>query len=217
MLINNADFHPPEKRIKSVQNHELMFAKNYLAHFSITAQLLPLLENTENARIIFQGAVEHEKGVLDFFDLDSTLFYDPDKAYAQSKLAIQVFARELDRRLRITHLDIKSIPVHVGGIQSPIFSKLINYAFRQSAPHAALSTLFAATSNEAQSGHFYGPWGIGNQPHEIDCAEHAKSLYTAERLWDVSEKMCGHDFSLKDMSNVLPFKMKGNIHPENFI
>jgi NAD(P)-dependent dehydrogenase (short-subunit alcohol dehydrogenase family) len=220
LLINDADFQPPAKRIKSAQNHELMFAKNYLAHFSITAQLLPLLENADDARIIFQSAVEHEEGVLDFFDLDSTLFYDPHKAYAQSKLAVQVFARELDRRLRLTHLDIKCIPVHIGGIQSPVFSKLINYAFGQSAPQAALSTLFAATSSDAQSGHYYGPEGIRGMkghPHEVDCAEHAKSLYTAERLWDVSEKMMGLDFSLRDMSNVLPFQMRANFHPETFI
>jgi len=219
LLINDLDVHPSPKRIKSAQGHELVFAKNYFAHFSITAQLFSLLENASDGRIIFQSAVEHKFGVLDFFDLDATLFYDPQKAYSQSKLAVQIFARELDRRLRLTNLHIKSIPVHVGGVHTPVLSKLINYAFGQSPGQAALSTLFAATSIDAQSGHYYGPDGFAGRgiPHEVDCAEQAKSIYTAERLWDVSETMTGIEFTLRDMSNVLPFQMRGSIRPETFI
>lgn len=220
LLINDADFRPPQRRIMTAQNYELMFAENYLAHFSVTAQLFSLLQKAQDARIIFQSGIEHEQGIIDFFDLDSSLFYDPFKAYAQSKLAVQFFSRELDRRIRLTHLNIKSIPVHTGGFHPPIFSKLINYAFRQTPPQAAMSTLFAATSSEAKSGHYYGPEGfkgMRGHPYEIDFAKHAKSLYTAERLWNVSEKMTGLDFSLRDMSNVLPFPERANIHPETFI
>lgn len=218
LLINNAEVSDLPERVKSAQGHELMFAKNYLAHFALTTRLFPLLEETPDARIIFQSSLDHEKGVMDFFDLDATLYYESAKAHAQSKLAILIFARELDRRLRVTNLDVKSIPVHSGGFHSSFLSKFLNYTLGQSNHQAALPALFAATSPDAMSGHYYGPdgfHGTRGYPIEVDCAIHAKNIQAAEKLWEISEQMTGLDFVLRDMSNVLTFQMRGNIHPEN--
>jgi hypothetical protein len=44
----------------------------------------------------------------------------------------------------------------------------------------------------------------------------AKDLHTAEKLWEISEELTGLDFSIRNMSNVLPFQMRGNIQPESF-
>lgn len=217
LLINNAEISDLTARMKSAQGNELMFAKNYLAHFALTARLFPLLEFTPDARIIFQSSLEHEKGVMDFFDLNASLYYESQKAYAQSKLAILIFARELDRRLRLTNLDVKSIPVHSGGIHTPFFAKFFNYALGQTPHQAALPTLFAATSPDAMSGHYYGPdgfHGTRGHPIEVDCAIHAKNIQAAEKLWEISESMTEVEFILRDMSNVLPFQMRGSIHPE---
>jgi NAD(P)-dependent dehydrogenase (short-subunit alcohol dehydrogenase family) len=218
ILINNAEISGLPAKIKSAQGHELMFAKNYLSHFALTARLFPLIEDTPDARIIFQSSLEHEKGVMDFFDLNASLYYETHKAYAQSKLAILIFARELDRRLRLTNLDVKSIPVHSGGFHTPFLSKFLNYAIGQSVHQAALPVLFAATSPDAMSGHYYGPDGFNGTrgyPIEVDCAIHAKNIQAAEKLWEVSENMTGVDFILRDMSNVLTFQMRGSIHPES--
>lgn len=220
ILINNLEISGIPVRTRSAQGHELMFAKNYLAHFALTAKLFPLMEVTPDSRIIFQSSIEHEKGVLDFFDLNATLFYSSSKAYAQSKLAILIFARELDRRLRLTQLNVKSIPVHGGGLHKPVISKLFNYALRHFGHQAAIPILFAATSPEAMSGHFYGPNSFkrtNSHPIDLDCAENAKSIYTSEKLWETSEAITGIDFILRDMSNVLPFQMRANIYPEPFI
>lgn len=217
ILINNAEISDLPNRMKSAQAYEMIFAKNYLAHFALTARLFPLLELTKGARIIFQSSLEHEKGVMDFFDLNASLFYDSQKAFAQSKLAILIFARELNRRLRLTNLDVKSIPVHSGGFHTAFFSKFLNYALGQTPQQAALPILFAATSPYALSGHYYGPDGLhGTRGHpvEVDCAVHAKNLQAAEKLWEISENMTRINFTLRDMSNVLPFQMRGNIQPE---
>jgi NAD(P)-dependent dehydrogenase (short-subunit alcohol dehydrogenase family) len=220
LLINNAEISGLPDRTRSAQGHELIFAKNYLAHFSMTARLFPLLESSPDARIIFQSSIEHEKGVLDFFDLNATLYYESYKAYAQSKLAILIFARELDRRLRLTHINVKSIPVHAGGFHTPILSKIFNYALGHLTHQAAIPVLFAATSPEALSGHFYGPnsfRGTRGYPINMDFSENAKNIYTAEKLWEVSEALTGKEFTLRDLSNVLPFQMRGNFYPEPFI
>jgi NAD(P)-dependent dehydrogenase (short-subunit alcohol dehydrogenase family) len=168
--------------------------------------------------------------------LNATHLYEPKKAYAQSKLAMLLFAKELDRRIRETGVRMKSIAVHPGGSRTNIFTKgpslskkmirpydLMNkflvYSFGQSAAMGALPTLFAATSPDAISGHFYGPDGFQEMrgyPTEVEPAIQGKNIQAAEKLWEVSEALTGLEFKLVDFSNVLPFQMRGNILPEGW-
>lgn len=211
ILINNAEVSGFPERMNSAQGHEMMFALNYLSHFAMTSRLFPLLEDTDDARIIFQSSPEHEKGVMDFFDLDATHYYESHKAYAQSKLAMLIFARELDRRIRETRLEIKSIPVNTG--KAPM---LLSKLLRQTDADLALPLLFAATAPEAMSGHYYGPdglYGLKGHPIEMDCSFAAKNIQAAEKLWEISEEMSGN-LHMSNLSNVLPFQMRGNIRPE---
>lgn len=216
ILINNAEVCDFPERMNSAQGHEMMFAVNYLAHFALTARLFPLLEDAPDGRIIFQSSMEHEKGVMDFFDLDATHYYEARKAYAQSKLAILILARELDRRLRETHLEVKSIPVSIGSTQG-LLSKILQKTIGLNEIQGALPLLFAATAPEAMSGHYYGPdkflGMMGGHPIELDCAIAAKNIQAAEKLWEISEEMSG-PFHITNLSNVLPFQMRGNIRPE---
>ena len=215
VLINNAEISHLHERIHSAQGHELMFAKNYLAPFVLTARLFPLLERTRNARVIFQTSPEHEKGVIDFFDLDATHYYESKKAFAQSKLALLIFAKELDRRLRETSLDVRSMAVQA--TSGSILSKLL--PFNSTNEQAAWSTLYAATAKDVKSGNFYGPGGASVRrasPVELDTPINAKNIFAAEKLWEISEELGGVEFGLRNMSNILPFQMRGNIEPELF-
>lgn len=45
------------------------------------------------------SSVAHQRGKIDFDDLNSEKNYDPAKAYEQSKLANVLFTRELAKRL----------------------------------------------------------------------------------------------------------------------
>ena len=220
LLINNADFMAPALKVNSVQGHELVFAKNYLSHFSLTARLFPILLVAGDGRIIFQSSQEHHKGVIDFFDLNGALYYEPHKAYAQSKLAMLTFAKELDRRLRLTQIDLKSIPVHAGGFHTPFLSKFLNYALGQTPLQGALPILFAATSQDARGGHYYGPDGFKGawgDPSELECADVAKNIQVANKLWEVSEGITGLDFPVRDYRNVLPFQNRDHFRPGHFI
>lgn len=208
LLINNAEISDLPVRVKSAQRHEMMLAQNFLAPFTLTAKLFPLLENASDGRVLFQSSPEHKNGVIDFFDLDATYYYDSKKAYAQSKLAILIFAKELDRRLQETHLSVKSIPVQ--NSEMSFITKFLGLGKNET---LAAPFLFAATAKEAISGHYYGGRG---QPLEIDTPIQAKNLHAAEKLWDHAEEMCGIQFNLRNMTNVLPFQIRANIVPELF-
>lgn len=211
LLINNAEISNFPQRTNSAQGYELMLAKNFLAPFTLTAKLFPLIENADDGRVIFQSSSVHTEGVIDFFDLDATHYYEPKKAFAQSKLAILILAKELDRRLQETHLSVKSIPVQ--NPELPLVSKLLNLGRKTHLEAMALPLLYAATSDEALSGHYYG-----GKTHviELDTPIQAKNIHAAEKLWSTAEELCGIEFNLRNMSNILPFQMRGNIVPELF-
>lgn len=211
LLINNAEISDLSMRVKSAQGYEMMLTQNFLAPFTLTAKLFPLIENAEDGRVIFQSAPEHQTGVIDFFDLDANYFYEEKKAYAQSKLAVLIFAKELDRRLQETQIAVKSIPVQ--NSELPLVSKLFSIGKKGAMESLAAPLLFAATAREAISGHYYGGRG---HPIEIDTPIQAKNIHAAEKLWDLAEEMCGIEFNLRNMSNVLPFQIRANIVPELF-
>lgn len=104
---------------RSSQGVELTFAVNHLAHHYLTRKLLPLLNKTENTRIIITSSEVHNpsspggkvglKASLGNFSglekeccfemLDGKAF-NADKAYKDSKLCNILFAKELSNRLQ---------------------------------------------------------------------------------------------------------------------
>src|SRR5215207_8937405 len=51
LLINNAGVMTPPTRLGTADGFELQFGTNHIGHFSLTAQLLPLLRKAPNARV----------------------------------------------------------------------------------------------------------------------------------------------------------------------
>ena len=98
ILINNAgarfdDFN------RSPDGLEVTFAGNHLGHFLLTHLLRPLLERAEPARVISVGSCAHHGANLDCGWMLDERDYDRRIAYANSKLASIVFARELAARV----------------------------------------------------------------------------------------------------------------------
>jgi len=85
-----------KKRELTVDGFETTFAVNHLAPFLLTQLLLPSLP--KSGRIVLVSSVAHQRGKIDFDDLQST-HYDGYAAYAASKLANILFCGELSRRL----------------------------------------------------------------------------------------------------------------------
>lgn len=169
----------PER--EETSNHfEKMFGVNYLFHFALAAELYPLYSANSDSRIVMMTGMSPEGGKINFTDLNSEEHYDPYEAYAQSKLALLLFTKELHRMGRSSGKTFKSIAAYPGPMKTGLFH------LKNSLKEAALPILFAATSPEAQSGELYGPHGLKVTSDDVK---------TGSKLWKESEKLIGSEWS----------------------
>ncbi|MCI3953339.1 MAG: short-chain dehydrogenase [Burkholderiales bacterium] len=206
VLINNAAIMAPPQRGTSTDGFEMQLATNYLGHFALTAELLPLLRKSEAPRVITLSSVAAMRGRMDFDDLQATKAYDAYAVYAQSKLACLIFALELQRLSDSAGWGILSIAAHPGIAVTELVSRgpgldseqgrrwAANKAQFQTAAQGALPTLFAATAAEAQGGAYYGPTGEQEMRGPLGLATiplAARDPAVAARLWDITEELTG--------------------------
>jgi NAD(P)-dependent dehydrogenase (short-subunit alcohol dehydrogenase family) len=113
LLINNAGvMMPPYSKTKD--GFEMQFGSNHLGHFALTALLFPLIDRTPDSRIVTTGSLAHNRGSIDFENLDGSKGYKAKKFYNQSKLANMLFALELDRLLKKHGSGTISVICHPG-------------------------------------------------------------------------------------------------------
>jgi NAD(P)-dependent dehydrogenase (short-subunit alcohol dehydrogenase family) len=96
VLVCNAGIITTERRL-SADGVELTFAVNYLSHFLLTLELLPLLRAGEKPRIVNVASIGQE--AIDFDDVMLERGYSSSRSYSQSKLAQIMFTFELAERL----------------------------------------------------------------------------------------------------------------------
>ena len=111
--INNAGVMTPPTRYLSTDGFELQFATNFLGHYALVGRVLPLLK-ANKARVITMSSLGSRNGEINFADLQSEKKYKPWPAYNQSKLALTLWARELERRSRLDGWGIVSNVAHPG-------------------------------------------------------------------------------------------------------
>lgn len=211
VLINNAGVMTPPVRKTTADGFELQFGTNYLGHFALTGHLLPLLVQGRDPRVVTLSSIA-AKGrnvAIDFDDLQAERSYKPMPVYSQSKLACLMFALEFQRRSEEAGWGITSIAAHPGisrtnllhnapGRRSAqgLLRSLLWFLF-QPASQGALPTLFAATSQHARGGKYYGPDRLSEtrgHPTEAQIPPQANELHVAKRLWDISEKLVGIEY-----------------------
>lgn len=98
LLINNASTLALLKREVTADGFELHLATNFLSHFALTARLLPLLRAGKQPRVVQLTSTGRHHGQIFLDDLHLENGYTPLKAYSQSKLAMLIFALELQRK-----------------------------------------------------------------------------------------------------------------------
>jgi|TARA_B110000305_G_scaffold238342_1_gene303546 NAD(P)-dependent dehydrogenase (short-subunit alcohol dehydrogenase family) len=196
-LINNAGVMVPPYT-KTEDGFELQFGTNHLAHFALTGLLLPLLESTEDSRIVTISSVAHLTGDVNFHDLAwEQRKYDAPKAYADSKIANLYFTYELARKLNKS--SIRVLAAHPGWTSTNLqknwrLFRLLNPFFAQKPEMGALPTLRAATDPDAQSGDYFGPSGwqeVRGYPKKVASNKRSNDKEIAEKLWRASEKLTG--------------------------
>ncbi|MDE1166462.1 MAG: SDR family oxidoreductase [Pseudomonas sp.] len=213
LLINNAGVMAPPTRHATADGFELQMGSNYLGHYALTAQLLPHLRKGHEPRVVNLSSIAHRNGAaIHFDDLQWQRSYKAWPAYSQSKLAMLMFAFELQRRSDANGWGLMSNASHPGfartalqstgpqmgrGQSKSLFwqlSSILEKFASHSAAEGAQPTLLAATSPLAKPGGYYGPqglMGLKGAPGEASVAGPAKDLAVAARLWQVSEQLTG--------------------------
>ncbi|KAJ8962534.1 hypothetical protein NQ318_000926 [Aromia moschata] len=108
VLVNNAGIisHPHRK---TVNGNELTFVTNYLGPFLLTHLLLPVLNKSDNGRVINISALAHFNGKLKLDDLNLENHFNEKDAFAQSKLALTVFTKHMASLYKGTNITFNSV------------------------------------------------------------------------------------------------------------
>lgn len=217
---------------------ELQFATNHLGHFSLTGLLLPLLLAADagnstrdpsaepdpattptpvgsvtptgaHPRVVVVSSVAARGGRVQLSDLQfERRSYTPFGAYAQSKLADLLFARELQRRADDAGARLLVAAAHPGLSATSLYSnsglgriaavgavatRAIGLVGQDDAD-GALPLLYAATMPDVRPGEYFGPSSVGQfrgSPTRVPAPAAAADDATAAALWLASEDLSG--------------------------
>ncbi len=206
VLVNNAGVMALPTRQLTEDGFERQLGTNYLCHFALTARLLPQLRG---GRVVNVSSLAHRRGRIAFDDLHGAAHYTPWAAYSQSKLAMLMFGRELQRRSDAAGWGVTSVTAHPGwsatrlvvnGQKPGLLARAAQTAFNtlgQSAAAGALPELYAALDPKAKPGGYYGPCCLGETRGHVTESKvmpQARDPAACARLWEMSEVLTGVQF-----------------------
>ena len=195
VLINNAGI-LGGRRTTTKQGFEMAFGVNYLGAFLLTMLLLPLLEQSEQGRVVMMTSIAHGWVDVRFDDLNYTHGYNRFLAYGHSKLCNLLFTRALSEKLRARGSRVTINAVHPGIVATDIVVNRVTGRFRWvadlmrlfflSCDEGAETSVYLASepSLSRVSGEYFVNCKV--EPSSLD----SKDLEKANRLYDVSLKLC---------------------------
>ncbi len=209
VLVNNAGV-MATARGRTADGFELQFGTNYLGHAALTWLLMPALRG----RVVTLSSLAAVGARIHLDDPNSDhRRYNAAAAYGQSKLAGQVFALELDRRLRAAGSAVLSVAAHPGytatglgsgmarSYSNPVVRAVLagghragEVLFAQNTRIGALPQLYAATADGVEGGSYFGPRGLGNlrgYPVRVPTVAAARSESLGSALWELTAKLTG--------------------------
>ena len=212
LMCNGAIAQVPKQQITK-DGWESQMGVNYFGHFTLQALLFPMIEKS-NGRIVTVGSMGYDMGIktIKFDDLNWDKDYTPNDAYSQSKLAQIMAIYELQDRLTAAgKTNVKAYACHPGSSRTNLINTSGSFMMKlifgmmklspltQPAENGAYPELMCATEENLDQKAFYGPTGRRNWvgpvgAHKIE--SHAKDKAVAKRLWDLSEKETGVQWSL---------------------
>ena len=188
VLVNNAGTALATRQV-TADGHERTWQTNFLSLYLLTRLLLAVLKRAPAPRIVNVSSEGHRSGRLDWEDLELERNYGGLRAYSNTKLALQLFTRELAKR----EPDIAVNALHPGAIATGIWHDvpaipraILRLVLPSPAKGAApVVRLASAPELEGMSGRYF------NRFREQDPAPAAMNDADALRLWDVAEKATG--------------------------
>jgi len=209
LLINNAGVMGVKNNV-TADGFEPHLGTNLLGHFALTGLLLSTLHRAPTPRVVTLGSVAGQlPGTrIRWDDLHHTRGrFVPLKAYAQSKLAVLMFAAELQRRAREQNSVLLSIAAHPGGSHTELMrhngflnlvSKVFSPLMQKSPAMGAVPTLYAATNGALHGGEYIGPkgpLGLSGPPVAVSMPRLAADTAVTRRLWEFAEAETGVSYS----------------------
>jgi NAD(P)-dependent dehydrogenase (short-subunit alcohol dehydrogenase family) len=214
LLMNNAGVMAIAKG-RTIDGFDVQFGTNHLGHAALTWLVMPALRAPKAAaRVVTLSSLAATGGKLNFQDPNfEHRRYNAASAYGQSKLANQIFALELDRRLRAANEDVLSVAAHPGytatGLTSGMAGSYTNPVVRsvisattqlgditiaQNVRMGALPQLYAATAPGVRGGDYIGPRGLSGMrgyPAKSRPVRAALGHGDGAALWDLTAKLTG--------------------------
>jgi len=185
VLVNNAGAFNA-RRAETREGIEQTWALNHLSPFLLTRELLPLLRASAAPRVVTVASAAHAMGRVRFDDPEFRRGYGGWAAYAQSKLANILFARELARR----EPGIRSNSLHPGMVATGFAHNnggWVSRAYRVvdrfaiTAEQGAQTSIHLASTDSAMSGAYF------SESRAVTPAPQAQDDGAAFRLWILSE------------------------------
>jgi NAD(P)-dependent dehydrogenase (short-subunit alcohol dehydrogenase family) len=187
LLINNAGIGgvSNDERRESADGHELVFAVNYLSHFLLTRELLPLLQAGAPARIINVASIGQRP--VNFDDVMMKNNYQTTSAYSQSKLAQIMYTITLSEQLDPARVTVNSLhPATLMDTPMVTASGRRPMASVQDGANAVMQ-LAVGTVVSGRTGLYF------NQMNEAKANQQAYDAAARKRLWDLSTELVkGH-------------------------
>lgn len=181
VLINNAGVYMNELQLNK-DGIEMTMAVNHFSHFILTLNILPLIEKSENGKIIHVSSIAHSRGKIDFDSFFGKSEFQPYAAYAQSKLANVIFSNMLAEKIK--EKNITSNSLHPGVITTKLLQKGFNMT-GDSLQEGARTSVFLAFSPLAEG--VTGKYFIKIKPNPINPV--ASNNEITEKFWKLSEEI----------------------------
>jgi len=194
---------------KTVDGFETQFGVNHLAHFLLATSLVPELKAGKPSRLVVLSSIANRRGGINWDDINWEKDYNKWLAYAQSKTANLLFAKQFNKLYASE--GIQAYALHPGGIMTNLVQhvtveeqKAMGW-FKEdgtivdrfkNVEQGASTSVYAALAPELE--------GRGGEYLE-DCAvsrgvnpdlttfwgmgAHAVDMESAERLWKLSEQL----------------------------
>ncbi len=207
ILVLNAGIGGTKKRDLSADGNELVMATNYLGHFALTAGLLEPMRRASRARVVALGSIAARGGRIRPTDLNLEKRWSSGRAYADSKLAMVMFARELQRRSSSHEWGLNAHAAHPGWAATGLFpdhpmvgvGQFFGGLTRvmQSAADGAQPVVFCAASRQAAAGGYYGPIGLFGTAGPVGRAALPRSARNPKELstlWEATQEVTGVSF-----------------------
>ncbi|MER5794890.1 SDR family NAD(P)-dependent oxidoreductase [Streptomyces sp. NPDC001980] len=176
VLVNNAAIAAPERHTVTADGNEIAFQVNFLAHYLLTCLLEPALTSDPGGRVVNVSSALHRTASIQWADPNRARRYSRLAAYAQSQLALTVFAADP----RVT-----AVSVHPGACETALLP-LYAHEGASAAEGAAHVVRLCDPAVEIVNGAYY------DRDARVEPAPAATEDRTVRRLSRLADLLVGH-------------------------